>query len=341
MDSPIFLHWSPSVPAGCFHAALALLRGTPPANPALAEALAGPVARLHAALLDEHIDAERFLSHLVPLAAGNFSIHELAHMLLVKTIGRTEAAGRRVIRFHGLLNDVKLAFQRVVPAPGDVLLPRMKALRQAWDRGGAAVIGGVARSMEPGILVEEASVLGVYPALGGGGTAYLPYNAVCIEAAADPVPGLPEVLRLAWLLSLLNMDLPRYSDSVPPARLETVAGLAMVPVVLSASEVLEQARCDGPTMDLAVRSWMRPGAEEAAWLEALHEWWDVYRVMRPAWPTALRALERLLSGEKPGGREDEPAVVVEPFPDDTDEDTAAVDEACSPGVCESSPTELT
>jgi hypothetical protein len=307
MDAPMSLRWSPSIPAGWFHAALAVLRGQPLADPALAAALARPAACLRAALLDERIDADRFLGHLVPVASENCGIHDLAEILLVKLIGRTEAASRRVIRFHALLNDIKLAFQRVVPAPRDMLLPRLDALRKAWDRAGAPVLGWVARSMEPGLLVEEASVFAVYPALGGGGTAYLPYNAVCIEAADAPVPGLPEVLRLAWLLSQLNMDLPRYSDSVSPARLETVVGLAMIPMVLTAAEVLEQVACDAATMDLAVSSWMRPGAEEVAWRSALREWWDVYRVMRPAWPTALRALERLVAGERQEALPGQPA----------------------------------
>ena len=46
---------------------------------------------------------------------------------------------------------------------------------------------------------------------------------------ADPVADLPEVLRLAWLISQLNLDLPRFAENVSPLRRERVIALAMIP----------------------------------------------------------------------------------------------------------------
>ena len=45
--------------------------------------------------------------------------------------------------------------------------------------------------------------------------AQLFYNSACIEAVdGEPVAGLSEVLRLAWLVSQLNADLPMYRGEI-------------------------------------------------------------------------------------------------------------------------------
>jgi len=53
--------------------------------------------------------------------------------------------------------------------------------------------------------------------LGGAGAAQLRTNSVRLEAVlTHPDPQLPETLRLGWLLSQLNQDLPIYSDTIRP-----------------------------------------------------------------------------------------------------------------------------
>ena len=99
-------------------------------------------------------------------------------------------------------------------------------------------------------------------------------------------------------MAQLNLGVPRFSETVRRNPLPVVAGLALVPVVLAAAEVAELARCDGATIDLAVRSWLRPAAADAdGWSAVVGEWWEVYRTMRPRWPTALQALDNLLAGD--------------------------------------------
>jgi hypothetical protein len=118
--------------------------------------------------------------------------------------------------------------------------------------------------------------------------------------AADPVTELSEVLRLAWLVSMLNLDLPRFGEKIASRRLPRLAGLAMVPVVLAAAESIPLAACDEPTLRLAVQSWL-PATEKADDLTAtLSQWWEVYRTLRPPWADALQALDRLLADADSG-----------------------------------------
>jgi hypothetical protein len=102
------------------------------------------------------------------------------------------------------------------------------------------------------------------------------------------------VLRLVWLLARLNLDLPRYADGLGHrTRAETVGALGLVPPVLEAAEGLRLARADRGTMALVLNDWLRRDAAGAL-ADTLADWWSAYRDTRPAWPTALAALGRLV-----------------------------------------------
>ena len=106
----------------------------------------------------------------------------------------------------------------------------------------------MARLTDPQLLVSQADVLPVFPS-GGGGTSHLLYNSISIEMADDdPVAELPEVLRLAWLVAQLNVDLPIFSENLQPGRRPLIASASMIPPVLTAAEEAELARYDLPSV---------------------------------------------------------------------------------------------
>jgi hypothetical protein len=121
----------------------------------------------------------------------------------------------------------------------------------------------------------------------------LQYNLVTLEPVSpDPIPELPEFLRLGWLLSMLNLDLPRFSENILASRLPTVTGLAMIPVILTAAQELELGQCNQESMTAAIQCWLPETADKTA---TVWEWWDGYTSMRPSWATALTALDQLIS----------------------------------------------
>jgi hypothetical protein len=155
---------------------------------------------------------------------------------------------------------------------------------------------------ELGLVVEQADVILVHPALGGGGYAHLPYNSVRIEAVlANPHAELPEVVRLAWLVSQLSLDLPKYSEKIDPTRLAHVAALAVMPPVLSAAEQVELARYDDATLRLALSSWAMPGvgaspeADTEVVVGTLDTWWRTFTESPAPFPVALVALDQMLA----------------------------------------------
>jgi len=261
----------------------------------LAASLAAPVERLQSALNHEHIAGDAFWSHVLPLSASVTNPKEVAQVALIKTIGRVEMPAR-LERFHRALADVRNAGLSALPLDEGTSAKHQEPIKLAWADQGDGLLHAVAAQTEAEILVEEATVVMVYPAEGGGGAAYLPYNLVHIEAVADdPVPQLPEIMRLAWLLSVLNLDLPAYSDQVTPKSLPLVAALAMLPATMAAARTIALAPYDEAIICQAMQSWLATPDKAVAWSGFLLQWWETYQSMRPPLGTALAGLEKLLT----------------------------------------------
>ena len=139
------------------------------------------------------------------------------------------------------------------------------------------------------------------PVAGGGGRAHIHFNTVRIEAIlTNPNSQLPEVVRLAWMLSQLNLDLPDYQGTLTRDRTEVVGALALLPVVLSAGEEVELVRNDLATLVAAINGWEcldRADLKEKDLNEIANNllvWWETYQSARPRWSVALAALDRML-----------------------------------------------
>jgi hypothetical protein len=292
---PIELRWLLKMSPSCFHAMDALLRDLPLADDRLSGALAGPAASLRTELDSLEIPAATFLGHVVPLSAEIESNRELARLALTKTIGRQESAVR-VERIAGVFTSLESAFNAVQPRLANELTLRAEPLRQQWEARGPGLMAGIARLTEAEYIVTRADVLLVQPALGGAGAAHLPYNSVRIEGLlANPWPQLPEVVRLGWLLSQLNLDLPKYQGGLTRGRLEAVGCLAMVPVTLEAAAGVDLTKADPAMLRFALQAWRAVPGLMPDYIQPLWDWWQVQRESRMSWVVALAALDRMLS----------------------------------------------
>ncbi|MBM4067850.1 MAG: hypothetical protein FJ271_02730 [Planctomycetes bacterium] len=260
--------------------------------PAAESPLTEPLARLRAAFAEEHVAAEVFLDHVVPLSFSTANQRELAERALVKTIGRAET-GMRLNRFHGLVIDIMAAADKAVPPHAK---PSPGFLQQQWNQRGDGLLACIVNFSEPGILADEADIVRIDPDLPIVGRGYLPYNLVCIaDVPGDVSAELPEVVRLAWLIALLNLDLPRYAEQVRLNPLMTVVALAMLPLALQASRLLELGGGDEATIRQAIASWLPIEDDRDRKTETLLQWWDVYQSTRPHFAAGLSALDQLLA----------------------------------------------
>jgi hypothetical protein len=293
---PTTLRWIVSSSASAFHAAEAIARGLPLADAALAAALAEPAAKLGAVVSASGIPGDLFWSHVSALAAGVHNNRELASLVLAKTIGRGARLESLIDVFAAAFTALENAYDAAAPQSLDDLELRSGPLREQWEARGPGLLAQVGRLTEAGLIVEQADVLLVHPVLGGAGSAHLPYNSVRIEAVlANPQPALPEVVRLAWLLAQLNLDLPIHQETLSRERVAQFGALAMIPPVLAAAETVELARYNAATLNLALTTWQAAVGDSAAAAQTLDEWWSVYCASRPAWSIALAALDSMLA----------------------------------------------
>ncbi len=291
----IEVRWILSDSASCFHAAEAVRRGRAVTDARLAAVIGEPTKRLSGEIQACGLTEEKFWRHLVPLAAGIENNRELVELVLRKMIGTNTRAASLVAPLAGRVADVEAAVRAGMPGLIDELTAPAGNLRKQWDARGVGVLRGVARMTDERLFVSRADAIVVYPAFGGGGAAHLPYNSIRIEAVgADPHADLPEVVRLIWMTSQLNVDLPMFSETIHRSRRPRLAALSMLPATLAAAENVELARLDLKTVQLALSAWDIENHSQADLAETVLHWWETYAASRPAWNVALGALDQML-----------------------------------------------
>ena len=137
----------------------------------------------------------------------------------------------------------KLPGHRMVrhrPQLVDKLGVRGRPLQEQWETRGPGLLNNVAQRTAEGFVAHNGEVVLVNPLVGGHGRAHLANNRVTLEAVlANPHDALPETLRLGWLLTQLNVDVPMYSDPIPQFLLLRVASLACLSLALAGAESVE------------------------------------------------------------------------------------------------------
>lgn len=288
------LIFRPAPSASALYAAACRLLDRPLVEPTAAATLAEPVRSLQVALHRASLTPEALLLHGLPRAAENVPPAALAEHLLAKARGRS-AAGDYVPPLTQALRGVFRAGEQIWPHLAEELPLRVGPVREQWEAYGPGLLSQLVRLLEPGIVVEQAAVLLVQPIRGGGGLAQALYNAVTLEAVlANPVAALPEVLRLAFLLGQLNLELPMLSEGLPPGQLPVVGALALVPAVLQAAQELEIVRDPAEQLPAALAAWLPDLADRAAVARTLGLWWETYLSGKPGFRVALVALGEML-----------------------------------------------
>jgi hypothetical protein len=289
---PIELRWLVSTAASSLHAAEAIVRGAALVDRRTAAALAEEAGGLATDLDALALVPDRFFEHAAALSAKIDSPTEWARTVMAKLLGRSDQVDSHqplARRFIAL----QAAFARENPHALEELELRSQPLREQWEARGPGLLATVAQRTDPDLIVAAADAVLVQPVLGGGGASHCYYNSVRIEAVlANPIAELPEVVRLAWLLAQLNLDLPMFHGHLHRDRLLRVWPLAMIPPVLAAAQEVELARYDQPTLDAALAAWVGVGG--AAMSETLSQWWETYESTTPTWPAALGALDQML-----------------------------------------------
>jgi len=309
----INLQWIASLPTSAMHAADALRRGYALSDAEVAAAIAAPAEQLCRQLRRESVPEDEFWEHVAALSSDLINSRELSAIALRKVLGGSPRVAVLVDSVGADLFAIVGAMREVRPGLVDQVALEAESLQNAWEAWGRRLLTRVSELTEPGLVAAEARVIVLPPLVGGAGHAHLSYNTVRIEAITpDPRPELPEVVRLAWLVSQLQTDLPMHSETIPKGRLPALAQAAMLPPALAAAQEAGLL-CEGVAwVERAAEAWhvARAGrpwhSAEHAWnpgehaassefAEAVTSWWATYCERRPPWRVALSALDQMLS----------------------------------------------
>jgi hypothetical protein len=249
---------------------------------------------LAATIKAAQLPTERFWRHLIPLSPNLANRRQFVETAVGKVLGRGARLDVFVSTLESKLAALDLAIKTALPTLADDLQLRERPLREQWEARGPGMLNRIANLTDEMLIVPECDVLLVLPAIGGYGEAHLPYNSVRIEAVlANPIHELPEVVRLAWLIAQLQLDLPAHSENIHADRLPHVARYAMLPPALLAAESVELLRFTPELIGQTISAWqltVPPGLDTAA---VVSEWWQTYIETRPPWNIALAALDQL------------------------------------------------
>ncbi len=154
---------------------------------------------------------------------------------------------------------------------------RTRPLREQWEARGPGLLMALSRRLSWLTLPSAVTVALVHPVRGGGGL-IVSDTTICFEAVlANPLPQLPEVVRLGWFLAQLAARpvLGKVRVSCPDRDyIENLLAAALIPPVLSAGEHVELSSVDTVMIQTALRAWhLTSQSTVAPSAKRLEQWW--------------------------------------------------------------------
>jgi hypothetical protein len=290
--------WSTSFSASAIHSAYTLFNDGESAHSKL-EGLF-PAAQHLRTLIVDWLDVQAHFGWqlLIGMASSIASNRSLAEQWLRRVRQSGTSFDACAAQLSGAIGDVEAATALIFPNMLEQLELRSRPIQDQWLGYGHGLMAHLRRLTEPNWLVEQADGVFLQPVQGGAGYSINSLNRFAVEAVlTNPLPEIPEVVRVAWLVGQLQSDLPAYSEALGPLRAQPIAALATLVATLAAAEVLELSRCDEATIQLAIEHWQIaiPTVEDVSM--ALVPWWETYLQTKPTWTIALKALDKMLTGK--------------------------------------------
>lgn len=139
---------------------------------------------------------------------------------------------------------------------------RLRPIREQWEARGPGMLRHL-QSMCSWLAFPPAiNIHLVTPQKGGGGGRVLGTTDIeFVAVLANRWPHLPEVARLAWLITCAATQAGHHQ------------GQALIGAVLAAAEHVEVATCDDATVATASREWL-DGTDLLCDEDKLHAWWQ-------------------------------------------------------------------
>ena len=141
----------------------------------------------------------------------------------------------------------------LIPEDDAELQLRLRPLREHWEARGPGMLGRVGDLLPWLDIPSQVTVRLINPQVGGAGRV-LDSGEIEFEAVlANPLPFLPEVVRLSWLIA--TSVIPTQANGTQPTADSWRTTVSLIPAVLEAAEFVDLARCDEVTVNCALENW--------------------------------------------------------------------------------------
>ncbi|MEM8671115.1 MAG: hypothetical protein AAGG48_26550 [Planctomycetota bacterium] len=277
------------------HAAHVVAIGAAFADPKTEQLLVDPVTEINNRLVSTTLDVALFWQQYLrevmidtelSTACGNALLASGCSELQVDQVAG--AIRSRLVDARGL-------FLKKYPKLVEQLQLRAQPLRNQWDTYGPGLLREVGRQIwgdkpPDRWTPSKIEALLVQPIRGGDGGYDAEQKRIWVEAMlTDADPTVPEVLRVAWLMTRLTID-----DYIRNENDDALAGswsLVSVPLVLAAGLELGVVPTPELPIEIAMRLWHFSDAKTA---DKLTDWWKQHGESSLPLPAALKILDESL-----------------------------------------------
>lgn len=289
------LRWVAHVELSAAHAALVVATGARCIDSQTEQRLIAPVTEINNRLLSASLDIGVFWEQYLVELLRDTELQPACSIALMWSGCNEMQVEQTSKAICSRLSDARLGFLQRFPKLAEQLELRSKPLRERWETFGPGLLREIGRQVwgQPPSdwWPSPVTALMVQPIRGGDGGYEIERNRLWMEAVLSDIdPAIPEVLRVAWLVTRMAIDSYIREKSADQS-LTVPWSLVSVPLVLAAGQDLELI----PAGELPVRQAMelwRFG--DAATADALAQWWQWFQKTKGPIPAALKVLEQRL-----------------------------------------------
>ncbi len=296
MSNPVTVRWIAHTELSAAHAAFVVATGARCTDQKTEQLLVDPVTDINNRLLSSSIDVSSFWQHYLSETMNGADVTRACTVALLAS-GCSELQIEQTTKaISHRMNSARQAFLQRFPKLAEQLELRARPLRDRWDTVGPGLLGEVGRlvwqeSPPSDWWTQRIDALTVQPVRGGDGGFDAFRSTIWVEAMLTDVdPAVPEVLRVAWLITRMAIESYTRERSADQS-LSTPWSLVSVPLVLSAARRLDIIGGSELPIHRAMELWQFSDAATAA---TLARWWDDYLDQPKPLPAALLALEQSL-----------------------------------------------
>ena len=303
MSSLSTIRWTPSSKLSEIHVAQTVAMGRQLTDRKTEQALVAPATQINQRLLSASLDVGEFWQRLFDETAFDSDNPRACEIALVAA-GCSELQVEQTAKaISSRLGECRIAFHRRFPKLAEQLTLRSQPLRERWATVGPGMLNGITKQVWGGPAPRDwwptrIEGLMVQPIRGGAGGYDIDTAQFWMEAMLTDVdPAVPEVLRVAWLVTRLATE--SHTRGTAAGETSLPWGIGSVPLVLSAAAELDLLQTSSLPIARAVEIWHLGDAVVG---QIAQQWWNQWQASKTTrgnspLPVALADLRhRLRSG---------------------------------------------